>query len=103
MATFKELMSGIKGLLKEKLNNDNLELFTQVDAELDKLSESHEKTESDLSSTKDKLVEMVKSTSFKDSEPENTHKADTDEPMDIDTALDEAINETISTRNKEEK
>ena len=98
MATFKELMSGVKSMLKEKLNNDNLELFTQIDTELDKLSESHEKTESDLSKTKDKLVEMVKSTSFKDSEAEENHKDNTDEPMDIDEALELSIQETLANR-----
>ena len=98
MATFKELMSSIKTMLKESLNGENLDLFTKVDTELDKLSESHEKTENDLSETKDKLIEMVKSTSFKDSEPEDNHKDNTDEPMDIDKALELSIQETLANR-----
>ena len=42
MATFKELMSNLKGLLKDKLNNENLELFTEVDKELDEMIECEE-------------------------------------------------------------
>lgn len=98
MATFKELMSNVKSILKAKLNNDNLELFTQIDTELDKLSESHEKTETDLTATKDKLVEMVKSTSFKDSKPEENKPGDTDEPMDIDKAMELSLQEIIAKR-----
>lgn len=97
MATFKELMSGLKGLLKDKLNETNLELFTEVDKKLDELSESHTKTEEDLSATKDKLIEVVKNTAFKDSEPENPTD-NTDAPMDIDTALQDAISETLANR-----
>ena len=98
MESFKELMSNLKGLLKDKLNNENLELFTEVDKELDKLSESHEKTESDLSSTKDKLIEVVKSTSFKDDSEPSSSQDNTDAPMDVDKALENAIEETINAR-----
>lgn len=98
MATFKELMSSVKELLKDKLNNENLELFTEVDKKLDELSESHEKTESDLSSTKDKLIEVVKSTSFKDDREHNTPEDDTDDPMDVDKALETSIDEIIKGR-----
>ena len=97
MATFKELMSSLKSLLKEKLNDTNLELFTQVDAKLDELSDSHNKTEEDLSSTKDKLIEVVKNTSFKDSEAENP-TPDTEEAMDVDKALELSIKETLANR-----
>ena len=98
MAKFKELMSSVKTLLKEKLNNENLELFTEVDKKLDEISVAHEETEKDLSSTKDKLIEVVKSTSFKDDSEHNNNQPDTDEPMDIDEALEDAINETIKAR-----
>ena len=91
-------MSKLKGLLKDKLNNQNLELFTEVDKELDKLSESHEKTESDLSSTKDKLIEVVKSTSFKDDREPNLPNDNTDDPMDIDKALETSIEEIVNAR-----
>ena len=98
MATFKELMSGIKSLLKEKLNETNLELFSEVDKKLDELSESHTKTEEDLSTTKDKLVEVVKNTSFKDDSEPGSPEDKTKDPMDVDSALESAIKETIANR-----
>lgn len=98
MATFNEIMSGIKTLLKRKLDNENLELFTEVDKELDKLSESHTQTESDLSKTKDKLIEVVKSASFKDSEPEDNHTGNTEDPMTIDEAINASLDEILANR-----
>ena len=98
MVTFKESMSRLKTLLKDKLSSDNLELFTEVDKGLDELSEAHTKTEEDLSSTKDKLVEVVKNTSFKDDSEPNDPNDNTDDPMDIDKALESAIDDTIKAR-----
>ena len=99
MATFKELISQYKTLLKENLNDSNLELITRLDKGLDELSESHNKTEEDLSSTKDKLIEVVKNTSFKDdSEPLDPTASTQDEAMDIDKALELAIKEQLDKR-----
>lgn len=98
MATTKELIAGLKSLLKDNLNDTNMDLFTKIDKGLDDISVAHEKTEEDLSQTKDKLIEVVKSTAFKDSEPEDNRGNTQDEPMDIDKALELAIQETISQR-----
>ena len=98
MATTKELIAGLKSLLKDNLNDTNMDLFTKIDKGLDDISVAHEKTEEDLSLTKDKLIEVVKSTAFKDSEPEDNRGTTQDEPMDIDKALELAIQETISQR-----
>ena len=101
MGEFKKVLSGIKELLKDKLNGDNLELFTAVDKELDRLSTEHEKVEEDLSQTKDKLIEVVKNTSFKDDSIAKDTEGDTDDsPVDIDKALESAIDEVIAKRNK---
>ena len=101
MANFKELIAQYKSLLKENLNDSNLDLITKLDKGLDELSESHTKTEEDLSNTKDKLIEVVKNTSFKeDSEPYDKAIGNTqEEPMSIEEALESAINETIRQRN----
>ena len=99
MATFKELISQYKALLKESLNDSNLDLITRLDKGLDELSESHTKTEEDLSSTKDKLIEVVKNTSFRDeSEPLDPNANTQDEVMDIDTALNSSIKEILAHR-----
>ena len=100
MATFKELIAQYKTLLKENLNDTNLDLITKLDKGLDELSESHNKTEDDLSTTKDKLIEVVKNTSFKDdSEPYDKAIGNTeDEPMSIDEALESVLQETLANR-----
>ena len=95
---FKDTLASLKALLKEKLNDENLELFTEVDKGLDKLSEEHTKTEEDLVQTKDKLIEVVKNTSFKDDTEPSNKPADTDEPMDIDEALESSIEEILNKR-----
>lgn len=98
MGTFKELIANYKALLKENINDSNLDLITKLDKGLDELSASHEKTEQDLSSTKDKLIEVVKETSFKsDTAPEDNH-SNTDTPMDIDSALESSIDEILANR-----
>lgn len=97
MATFKELMSSMKDLLREHLQTDNLELFTKLDKQLDDISVAHNKTEEDLSETKDKLIEVVKNTSFKDDSEPATPKDDTEDvPMDVDKALELAIEEQLN-------
>lgn len=90
---FKDLISNLKAVLKEKLDDKNLELFTQIDKDLDALTSEHEKTEKELSTTKDKLIEVVKNTSFK--KEEGDEPKDKDMPMDIDEALTESINEEL--------
>lgn len=96
MANFKELVASIKGLLKDNLNDTNLDLITKVDKGIDELSVKYEETEKDLVNTKDKLIEVVKNTSFKDDSEANQNPAITDEPMDIDKALELAINEELN-------
>ena len=98
MPSVKELITSLKGILKENLNESNLEFITKVDKELDNISVEHDKTEESLTQTKDKLIEVVKNTSFKsDSEPSN-EPSDTDKPMTIDEALESAIKEAIQAR-----
>ena len=98
---FKDTLANLKSFLKEKLDDNNLELITKIDKELDSLSEEHNKTETSLAETKDKLIEVVKNTSFKgDSDVKPTPEADTDEPKDIDSILQEAIDEQIQNRPK---
>lgn len=97
MATFKELIAEYRTLLKENLNDTNLDLFTKLDKKLDQISELHNKTEEELSTTKDKLIEVVKNTSFKDdSEALDPNKDTQDEPLGIDEALELAIKEELN-------
>ena len=95
---FKETLSGLKAYLKDNLKDDNVELITKIDKELDSLSDEHSKTEKDLSSTKDKLIDVVKNTSFKDDNVKETPEDKTNDPMDIDEALRESIKEIEDNR-----
>lgn len=96
---FKDSMNRISNLLKDKiLTADNTEIIAELTQELDSLSDEHEKTEKELTSVKDKLVDVVKNTSFKKEEVDNQDKGETDEPMSIDEASEEALNEILANR-----
>ena len=51
-----------------------------------------------MSSTKDKLIEVVKNTSFKDDREPSNPDDNTEDPMDIDKALETSIDEIIKAR-----
>lgn len=96
---YSEILARTKALLKESLNDTNLDLITSLDKALDELSDAHKLTEEDLSSTKDKLIEVVKNTSFKDdSTPFKPVDQTQEEPMSLDDALASAIEETMNQR-----
>lgn len=95
---FKDSLNRISNLLKDKiLTADNTDVIAELTQELDSLSDEHEKTEKELTSVKDKLVDVVKNTSFKKEEVEKD-KGETDEPMSIDEASDEALKEIFANR-----
>lgn len=96
---FKDSKNRIIDLLKDKiLTADNTDIIAEISQELDSLSDEHEKTEKELTSVKDKLVDVVKNTSFKKEEIDNQDKGETDEPMSIDDASEEALNEILANR-----
>lgn len=97
---FKENLQALKDLLKANLTAENTELITKIDKGLDTLSGDHSATEEKLSQTQDKLIEIVKGTSFKvEGEPDpiedNTKKVPT-----IDEALEIAFKDIESKRSK---
>ena len=96
---FKDSKNRIIDLLKDKiLTADNKDIIAEISKELDSLSDEHDKTETELTSVKDKLVDVVKNTSFKKEEIDNQDKGETDEPMSIDDASEEALNEILANR-----
>ena len=96
---FKDSINRISNLLKDKiLTADNTDVIAELTQELDSLSDEHEKTEKELTSVKDKLVDVVKNTSFKKEEVDNQDKGETDEPMSIDEASDEVLKEILANR-----
>ena len=100
--TFKEIINSVKDLLKEHLTADNTEFISKVDKELDNLSTTHEETEKELSSVKDKLVDVVKNTSFKKEDSQEEDVSDTKGAMSLDEAIESSLKE-IQNQRKENK
>lgn len=98
MGKFQDTITLIKQLLKDSLNDQNLDLITKLDKEIDNLSQTHEETEKELSSVKDKLIDVVKNTSFKDEIGPKLPQDDTDKVMSVDEALETGLQEIIANR-----
>lgn len=99
---FKTAFEKVKSYLASSLTADNTEEVTKISQELDVMNQAMEQEESDHLKTKDKLVDYVKSTSFK------TDKLDDpvpdDSPKTMKEAEDIAMKELLKNRkNKKEK
>lgn len=93
-AKFSEIFSGLKEYLKSQLTAENTEIITHIDKSLDDLNEEHKSTETEMSDLKDKFLEMVKTTGFKsDIPPASTPEDKGTQPLGIDEAMIEALNE----------
>ena len=80
----------IKDGLKELLTADNTEQITSLDKELDKVLDESKQKDSEIKSLKDKVVDIVKSTSFKSA----TNPSDDDiapEHKELDDVLMEEL------------
>lgn len=94
---FNEIITSVKQLLKENLTAENTPLFTQIDRSLDNIVSAHKETEDKLSMTQDKLLEVVKGTSFKsETEPNNPEPAQ--EALSIDEAFEVSFDEIQKSR-----
>ena len=62
---FNDVMVIIKNILKNNLNDKNIDVTKQIDEELDKLSGEHNKVTQELSSLKDRIIQDYKNTGFK--------------------------------------
>ena len=93
MGKFQDAITIIKQLLKDSLNDQNLDLITKLDKEIDNLSQTHEETEKELSSVKDKLIDVVKNTSFKDETGPKLPQDNTEQVMSVDEALEASLKE----------
>lgn len=95
---FNEIITSVKQLLKENLTAENTPLFTQIDRSLDNIVSAHKETEDKLSQTQDKLLEVVKGTSFKsETEPNNPEPAQ-EEALSIDKAFEVSFDEIQKSR-----
>jgi len=85
---FNDVMMNIKNILKDNLNDKNIDITKQIDEELDKLSGEHNKVTQELSSLKDRIIQDYKNTGFK----VDPDKEEPDEELDEDEALDKIFN-----------
>ena len=94
---FNEIITSVKQLLKENLTAENTPLFTQIDRSIDNIVSAHKETEEKLSETQDKLLEVVKGTSFK-TEPEPVNPEPEPEALSIDKAFEVSFDEIQKSR-----
>lgn len=80
-------IDSIKEILKNNLTADNTDEITKAVSELDHILEEHNQAKKEISDLKDRIVEQVKYTSFKDT-PQN------DEAEHI-PSVDEAIENNL--------
>lgn len=85
---FNDVMVNIKNILKDNLNDKNIDITKKIDEELDKLSGEHNKVTQELSSLKDRIIQDYKNTGFK----VDPGKQEPDEDLSEDEALDKIFN-----------
>ena len=83
--SFNDVMVSIKNILKDNLNDSNLQVTQQLDQELDKLSGEHNKVTQELSSLKDRIIQDYKNTGFK---VDPSGEQESDDVLSEDEALD---------------
>ena len=79
-----ELTNKIKEQLKELLTAENTEAITSIVAELDAIEQKHQATIEENGRLKDKIVDVVKGTTF--SQPSESN-IEPDRPLSIDEAI----------------
>ena len=94
MTKFEEKYNEFKEFLKGSLTGDNVDFITTLTTHLDELNTEHKSVEQENSSLKDKIVEYVKNTTFKEPPKEETHNED----KSIDEILTESIDDIIANR-----
>ena len=93
MSKFNEIINSCKELLKSNLTAENTDMITKIDAELDKIVSAHEETEGKLEQTQNKLLEVVKNTSFKKEPESDIGDTPEDKPVSLDEAFDLGLKE----------
>lgn len=89
MRKFEEIIKDITTKLKDNLTAENTEFMQELKANIDELQTAHETTKEENNKLKDKIVEQVKFTSFKEDLREDPVK----EALTIDEAIAKALKE----------
>lgn len=94
---YRDRTKTLKDLLNSLLTADNTDTITRAVSELDELEKIHESDETEKLHLKDRIVDIVKNTSFKEENKVSESKL-VEEPKDIDTALSENLAQIIKNR-----
>ena len=95
---YKENVNNLKETLKSLLTDENTDVITKAVSQVDDLAKLHEEDSTQITHLKDRIVDIVKNTSFKDVSSDNKPDKLVDEPMDLDKALEENLAKIIKER-----
>lgn len=93
MNKINEELNYLRSKLKEMVTADNTEVITDLSSHIDSLENEAKEQDKRLSEVKDKLVDYVKTTGFKEAP-----KDIIDTPKSIDELLSENLNKIINAR-----
>ena len=96
---YKDNVNNLKDTLKSLLTDENTDIITKAVSQVDELTKIHEEDSNQITHLKDRIVDIVKNTSFKDVSQESTQNQKlVNEPKDIETALKENVANIIKNR-----
>lgn len=97
MGKHEDSIKNLKDTLNSLLNADNTEQITKAVSELDELAKIHADDEKEKVELKDRIVNLVRNTSFKD-EKGGTQEKLVEEPKDLDESIKENVANIIKNR-----
>lgn len=97
MGKHEDSIKNLKDTLNSLLNADNTETITKAVSELDELEKIHADDEKEKVELKDRIVNLVRNTSFKD-EKGGTPQKLVEEPKDMDASIKENVANIIKNR-----
>lgn len=95
MTKFEELMNEVNDLLKENLTAENTESITKIKGKLDDLTKEHNLSVAENQKLKDKIVDVVKGTTFKETPKD---PIDDSQPKSFEEASKEALDNILKNR-----
>lgn len=99
MDKYKTIYNDLKNQLQSLLTADNTEAITKAVSSLDELSKEHESALTENSNLKNKIVEIVKGTTFK-SQSDEAKEHEDQEPLSFEEACKQADKELLENRRK---
>ena len=94
---YKDSIKGLKETLNSLLTADNTEQITKAVSVIDELEKIHDDDEKEKVALKDRIVDIVRNTSFKD-EKGGTPEKLVEEPKDLDESIKENVANIIKNR-----